>query len=160
MLPRLRLHGSILVSWGVVLLCRGGGHGDQWSSPAWQSADKKGLLWLRQAGQPTHTWIARNIIRRLIVLQSHSATWLCVCACVWGYDTHPHQRGLNVKSQRVKAYLSQSGRYTQPPTQAAIHLHVQTKQTLNHQRTHAQAHNHPHTHTDTNAAGNLGAGLL
>lgn len=159
MLPHLRPHGSILVSWrwGSSLQGRG-----SWGSMVLSCLTKrrqKGPS-LTETGGPAHTHLDGQENHKKAHSASKPLCHLAVCVCVWGYDTHPHQRGLNVKSQRVKAYLSQSGRYTQPPTQAAIHLHVQTKQTLNHQRTHAQAHNHPHTHTDTNAAGNLGAGLL
>lgn len=77
------------------------------------------------------------------------------CVCVLG---HKHQRAL--ASPQLKSCLSQSDRYTQIPTKADIHPHVQTKQTLN-------THIPPVTHTDANTharlygeAGNLGAGLL
>lgn len=81
------------------------------------------------------------------------------CVCVLA---HTHQRAL--ASPQLKSCLSQGDRYTQIPTKAAIHLHVQTKQTLNtHMHTHPPAHAHRHKHTHTRLygkAGNLGAGLL
>ena len=60
---------------GVVAFWRRGGQGDQWCSTGWKSSDKKGLLWLRQVDQPTHTWMTKGLIRGLTALQSHSAIW-------------------------------------------------------------------------------------